>query len=405
MGVCSQCEDVPDLLTYACLNVTVDWTSDLDGIFDLKKPYVNSTACGYYLNATSDSPILMSGYLFDPVQSTKGEALLTRSLPLTDLATREPLFGNGSINFKYMRNTIADVLIVAAEGESPQSVYTNRPPIARECVLSWCVKTIKSSYDWGKYEEEVIATYMNTSSGSFPWASTPVTDETGAGFDISYTQDININNGTTPDGHEISGFGTSNVTVMKIQTGFADIFPSYTTVANNSAPQIFRHKTFLSGPPYTKFLSYNPWIRSDVSRHMERLATAMTNVIRSAPSNEMLPGNSFSSETWVSVRWEWLTLPVGLLLLSFVFLSATIFKSSLEKEQLGVLKNSAILTLLYGISDDMRNKLTRSSSRGTPRAKAKELKVKLNPNMGWRISGNLFSPIMPRRPQPPPGWI
>jgi hypothetical protein len=138
---------------------------------------------------------------------------------------------------------------------------------------------------------------------------------------------------------------------------------------------------------------------------MDRLATAMTNVIRSAPSKEMISGQSFSREAYVSVRWEWLTLPIGLLLMSFIFLAATIFKSALEKDQLGVLKNSAILTLLYGVPDNMRTQLTRSSSRGTPRAKAKELKVKLNPNMGWRVSGNLFSPLTPRPPQPPPGWI
>jgi hypothetical protein len=133
----------------------------------------------------------------------------------------------------------------------------------------------------------------------------------------------------------------------------------------------------------------------------------MTNVVRSAVSKDMLAGKAFSKENYVSVRWVWLTLPLGLLGMSFVFLTATIFKSNLEKDQVGVMKNSAILTLLYGVSDDIRSKLTRSSSTGTPRAKAKELKVKLNPNMGWRVSGNLFSPLVsrPLPKQPPPGWI
>jgi hypothetical protein len=402
LGICSQCQDISSYLTYACINSTVDWTPDIPGIFDPQPPYRNATTCGYFLNATSDAPILMSGYLFDQNKSVKSEALLMRALPLTTLADKLPLYGNGSIHFKHIRNTIADVLIVSAEGGVAESVYQNRPPVAQECVLSWCVKTIKSSYDWGKYEEEVVETYLNTTSGPFPWEGFPYKDETGNGTDIFYMQDIHIDNGTTPDGREISGYGTSNRTANTIIQGFIDIFPSFTTTTDESAVPIMRYKTWKTGPSWTRQLDYNPWLAPNVSIHMDRLATAMTNVVRSAKSNEMLAGQAFSRETYVSVRWEWLTLPIGLLLLSFVFLAATIFKSSIEHEQLGVLKNSAILTLLYGVPDQMRNKLTRSSSRGTPRAKAKELKVKLNPNMGWRISGNLFSPTTP---QPPPGWI
>ena len=362
--------------------------------------------CGYFLNATSEAPILMSGYLFDSNGSVKGEALAMRAFPLTAITTKEPLYGDGSILFKNLRNTIADVLIVSASEGLPDTVYRNIRPAAQECVLAWCVQTIKSSYDYGKYEEEIVETYLNESAGDFPWQAVSYIDSNGeASVDMFYLQDINIDNGTTPNGSSISGFGTSNTTAVSIIQGLIDIFPSYTTVMNESAVPVMRYKTWQSGPSWNRQLEYNPWLAPNVSKHMDRLATAMTNVIRSAPSNEMITGQSFSRETYISVRWEWLTLPIGLLMMSFIFLAATIFKSALEKEQLGVLKNSAILTLLYGVSDDMRTKLTRSSSTGTPRAKAKELKVKLNPNMGWRISGNLFSPIAPRPPQPPPGWI
>ncbi|KAI0608297.1 DUF3176 domain-containing protein [Pyrenophora tritici-repentis] len=369
------------------------------------KPYPNATMCGYFLNATSDTPTLMSGYLFNPNDSSKGEALLTRILPLTELTTKMPLFGNGSIKFNHLRNTLADVLIVSAEGGTTESVYQNRPPLAQECVLSWCIQTIKSSYDMGQYSEEIVAKYLNTSSGPFPWVSVQGHDEFGDYTDVVYMQDINIDNVTTPDGRKISGYGVSNRTAASVMQGFNDIFPSYTTVMDESDVPILRYKTTKDGPAWNRVLQYNPWLQSNVSKHMDRFATAMTNVIRSAPSKQMISGESFSREAYVSVRWEWLTLPIGLLFMSFIFLAATIFKSAMEKEQLGVLKNSAILTLLYGVPDNMRTQLTRSSSTGTPRAKAKELKVKLNPNMGWRVSGNLFSPLTPRPTQPPPGWI
>jgi hypothetical protein len=330
-----------------------------------------------------------------------------RTFPLTTMTTKQPLFGDGSILFKNLRNTISDVLIVAAVDGSVESVYSKVPPLAQECVLSWCVKTIRSTYDWGKYEEEVIETHLNTSAGPFPWEAFPFVDELGGGTDIFYMQDINVE-GTTADGRNFSGYGTDNKTMSAVIQGFNDIFPAFATAVNGSSETTMRYKTWLEGPAYNRQLEYNPWLYPNVSRHMDRLAIAMTNVIRSAASKEMLPGKAFSRETYVRVRWVWLTLPLGLLGMSFIFLTATIFKSAIERDQVGVLKNSAILTLLYGVSDEIRGKLTRSSSTGTPRAKAKELKVKLNANMGWRVSGNLFSPLTPRPPplrQPPPGWI
>jgi hypothetical protein len=408
LGVCSQCADVSDYLTYACVTGKVDWTSNLDGGFAADVKFPNATMCGYFLNVTSESPIMMSGHLVNTNKSSINEALVMRTLPLTTLTTREPLFGNGSIHFKHLRNTIVDVLIVSAVNSSADTVFRKVAPVAQECVLSWCVKTIKSTYDWGRYEEEVIETHLNSTAGPFPWVSFPFVDELGPGTDIFYMQDVNIDS-TTSDGRSISGYGMTNTTAYSVIQGFIDIFPSFATTTDESSDQTLRYKVGSEGPAFNRQLEYNPWVHPNVSRHMERLATAMTNVVRSAASKEMLNGEAFSRENYVRVRWVWLTLPLGLLGMSFIFLTATIFKSAMEKEQVGVLKNSAILTLLYGVSDEIRGKLTRSSSTGTPRAKAKELKVKLNSNMGWRVSGNLFSPLTPRplrqQQQPPPGWI
>ncbi|KAF2130498.1 hypothetical protein P153DRAFT_418111 [Dothidotthia symphoricarpi CBS 119687] len=423
LGVCSQCADISSHLTFACLTTKVDWTSNTTGGFgDVESEYPNSTMCGYFLNVTSATPILMSGYLFDTNTSTTGEALLSRTLPLTTLTTREPLYGNGSINFKQDRNTIFDVLIVTAANGSAETVYRNEPPIAQECVLSWCVKTIRSSYDWGKYEEEVVKTVINTTAGPFPWVGIPYSDESGNGTDIFYLQDINIDVVAPPSkdqdtsidlatlssGPNILKFGTSNNTASAIIQGFTDIFPSFSTVLDDPTTPVLRYKVWDDGPAWNRYLGYNPWLGPNVPRHLERLATAMTNVIRSADNKEMISGEAFSRVTYVSVRWQWLTLPIGLLLLTFVFLAATIFKSAHEKAHVGVMKNSAILTLLYGLPDDMRRRLTRSSSTGAPKTKeVKGLKVKRNRNMGWTFSESFFPPLTPRlsRHQHPPGWI
>jgi hypothetical protein len=130
---------------------------------------VTGTACGYFLNATSEAPVLMSGYRIDnSTDSSRGETLLMRTLPLVTNPLRESLYG-GSINFKHIQHPLLDALIVSAVDGSVDSVYTKKLPVARECMLSWYVKTLRSSYSWGGYEEEVVDTFLNTTSAEWPW--------------------------------------------------------------------------------------------------------------------------------------------------------------------------------------------------------------------------------------------
>jgi hypothetical protein len=389
LGVCSQCADVSNYLTYDCITSRIDWTANLTGGFDATGSYPNATMCGYFLNSTDANPILMSGFLIESNNTRRGEALVMRTLPLTTLLTREPLFGNGLIHFKHLRNTLTDVLIVSAVNGSADTVFKMIPPVAQECVLSWCVKTIKSSYDHGAYSEEIIQTYDNTTAGDFPWLGVPFVDEYGAGTDICYLQDINIA-GTTSDQRNFSGYGTDNVTTLSVVQGFIDIFPAFTTTNDTFVRPVMRSKTYAEGLAYNRLLDFNPWLApNNVSRHMERLATAMTNVIRSAPSNTMFTGRAFSLETYVAVHWEWLSFPFILLLLSLVFLLSTMRKTSKESG-IGIWKTSAMPTLIYGLPQDVREGLPSSEANDRAYRKgARKVRIRLLPDQGWRVSGQL----------------
>ncbi|KAI4924170.1 uncharacterized protein J4E92_007251 [Alternaria infectoria] len=371
-------------------------------------PYPNGTLCGYFLNATSDAPIFISGYVADAeTQSGLGEALLVRTVPLTDFDTKMPLYGAGSIKFKSRRHVLFDALIASAAA-GPSSVYEKKAPIVHECVLSWCVQTIKSSYEYGQYNENITSTFLDDGPGpaSWPWESF----DTEGGVFFVYAQNITIEPpaaSRSPLTIFNETYQLDNYTAMNALTYFDDFFPSYYTAENTTATPRIRYRNFEGGPTSQEMV-FNAWeAPNNVTHHVERLATAMTNVIRSSPSKKMINGEAYSRENYVSVRWEWLTLPLGLLCISFIFLAATVAKSAVERDRVGVWKTSAYATLLYGLPDEMQQKITRSGSTGTPRAKAKELKVKLQPNHGWRVSGNLFSPFVskPRSNQPPPGWI
>ena len=152
---------------------TVDLTADTTGTFNLQQPYPNATACNYFLNANSETPILMSGYLWDPSNSTAGEALTMRALPLTEITRKITLYCDGLLHFKGIRHKIQDVFIVSASDGTAETVYRNETPVAQECHLSWFVETMQSSYAWGGYVEEVISTALNT-TGTISLASVPL---------------------------------------------------------------------------------------------------------------------------------------------------------------------------------------------------------------------------------------
>jgi hypothetical protein len=220
----------------------------------------------------------------------------------------------------------------------------------------------------------------------------------------------NVTIDAPPTGKNFSqyGWGLNNDTMFSTVNIFDRMFPSFTSAESSSSDEIFRWRTGSATQVRTKILDMNPWLLpNNITRHLERLAEAVTNVIRSASDTDEVSGKAWDNEVYVDVRWAWLSLPLGLLLFSFVFLLATVIKSAMEKDQISIRKNSAIATLLYGFPDHYQKRLAKSNSKGTPRAKAKELKVRLSATRGWRASELGFSPMTPKAPKnvPPPGWI
>jgi len=400
LGMCSECVEAPELISYACLDTVVDWTSELNITVS---SYPNATVCGYFLNATSAEPVLMSGYVLGKDGKPDGEALLMRTVPLITNPERYALWG-GSVHFKDIRNPVLDALISSSSNMS--QVFANVAPTIHECVVSWCVKTIESSYSAGTYHENITATYVNHTGTKTAWSTTPYDDGT---TEFTYSENITISAPSTGSTFPALGWGLTDTVMINTVAVFDRLFPGFTTIAQNATMPLLRWRTGHPTQVRTKLLDYNPWlVPENMSHHLGRMSIALTDVIRSSTaSNEMLKGQAFDEEVYVEVRWAWLSLPVALLLISFVFLLATVVKSASEKDQVSIRKNSAIATLLYGLPDHYQKRLAKSDSKGTPRAKAKELRVKLSPTRGWRVSGNVFSPMTPTIPRnlPPPGWI
>jgi hypothetical protein len=149
-------------------------------------------------------------------------------------------------------------------------------------------------------------------------------------------------------------------------------------------------------------------VPNNLTRHVEKLATAMTNRVRSSDSNEMLQGEAFYNEQYVSVQWEWLIFPFLLLTLSLIFLVSTIIKTSKDTSA-GIWKTSAMPTLIYSLPKDAQSKLNPISTWNDSDKSSRKVRIKLLPNRGWRVSGVSHLSTSPQLPHPAVqasrGWI
>jgi hypothetical protein len=365
------------------------------------------TACGYFLNATSTTPVLMSGYRMANSSngSTYGETLLMRTLPLVTNPKREPLYG-GSINFKNTTHRLLDAIIVSSADGSVESVYRKEAPIAHECMLSWCVKTLRSSYSWGVYEESVEETFSNTTEAPYPWSTISHPEQKIT--ETNYHGNISI---YAPDmSRDEPAYGLSNDTILQFVLLFDEVFPSTITVADMTAQPFLKIKTSYTDRVVFREVRFNPWLApNNVSHHMDRIATAVTNVVRSeSNSNELIAGEALAPETYVRVKWAWLAFPLAMLGLCLVFLIATMVKTSGDADgDIGAWKTSAMPALMYSLPRDTRQALTTTSTRSDSGG-TKKVKIRLMPNLGWRVSGQTYtSPTSFRRggSHAPPGWL
>jgi len=108
-------------------------------------PYPNVTSCGYFLNASSTSPVVMTGYARNS-QDLTGETLVMRTLGLYGArSSSDPLLYDGSINFEDIPDRLLDFLVVGTLNGAA-GVLRNGTPRAQKCMMRWCVKTVHSYF-------------------------------------------------------------------------------------------------------------------------------------------------------------------------------------------------------------------------------------------------------------------
>lgn len=339
LAMCSSCTDISSLLTLACLEEPGDWRKNVS-VNDADVPKVFS--CGYFLNATSDNPVLMSGYAMN-TSSTPAEPLeflLMRNLNLQDVNVDKTYWG-GSMNYVQDGFPLVDFLQVASEDSN--AILRGKPPVARECVLRWCTERIVASYDEGTYKEEVMFESFQAD---------PAFDalEFGADMFFEYKKNISIK----PPNSNLTFYVPDDTTLSTIFL-FQDFFPSYLTAANTSAIPMLRTRNVVESPPRHWLYPTNPFASKDGAvDYIANMTKAVTNVIRAYPGTSELFRGSGSVETYIKVRWGFFALPLTLVCMTLALLVAVILDHRKHKE-CGIMKSSVLASMLNGMSDNVRN--------------------------------------------------
>lgn len=384
LSVCSKCEDLSEILQWECATAPADWLSSV-ALSDVTYP--NLTACGYWFKHEGTS-VLMSGSVMHE-NGTRGEALSTRIFGLTDPnpSSRQPIFG-GTIRLAETHNPIVDILIAGTPNDVT-GVYANLTPTLTECALHWCVNTIQSSNFSGSYSENITeSVQLESHNSSWPWDA--FTDETGLPHN-RYLANFRLGLQSRGPGTPKVIFRVENVTMVTTIMSIEEIVPAYVTAPNELAGAVSSLRWLNSGAYYLDLpqlipmpASENPWLPpNNVSKHMERLAAAMSVVVRNtqAAGEDLQQAEAlvWKQYTIVKIKWAWISLPLLVLILSLVFLARTVVISSREREEVGIWKTSVIAVLFNGLGDEVQQTVPPNCTMGEARERARELKVKLVP--------------------------
>lgn len=156
-----------------------------------------------------------------------------------------------------------------------------------------------------------------------------------------------------PDGHLFPAndtFIVSQEAQIKLGRFFCNLFNITKSNGNEVYPVFPDADIGLHGIGDVMFKDRN------ISRTFQNIAASMTEQVRMSNSSFMVAGVAWDNETYVLVRWAWITLPLVVLCMSVVVLIATIRTNGGRKERLW--KSSSLALLFHRVhglqEDDVR---------------------------------------------------
>ncbi|KAF2478009.1 uncharacterized protein BDR25DRAFT_207498 [Lindgomyces ingoldianus] len=329
LGVCQKCQDISSFLKYSCKNHTTL-------LFPHRGTSVDD-GCGYVLNDT----ILVGTHGYRQKYSiTLSTFAVNRTIRMASPADHDHTTSWNSTIFHDAAHPILDVYIAYSRGGEAK-LRPNATAVLLECLFYWCAQTFEASYGSGVLQEVLL----NTSA-----IQSGILDHNHGNQSRSEPFTLNV--------------GGKSFGIIENTTDFLgeSIYTSLPTRLDGSSPGLWQ---FMQTPPY------------DLNPHFSNLAVAVTNRMRSqAKDTETVSGLALGTENFVYIRWVWISLPGSLLIGSFIFVCAAIFKSRRAKAV--AWKSSALATLLHGLSKEAQGQFNPHLRQSEVEALSQKLRVKLS---------------------------
>jgi hypothetical protein len=369
LAVDYQCQEIFPPVEFTCQNASAEWmiaTQYYDITTNAKpKPFV--TSCGYYLDVPTYGKQLMSGYEITG-DGTMGEVLAQRFFPVMDLSTNTQ-YWNGSYSLQNVSRVSLTDFIIATTPGGFNGARHNNTPVMTECEVHWVVQKIAASVTNGRLVEDLLETLQFSSDLNSPWD--PVD---GSEFVANFAMSLVDPHSTTGD---LSTFGLDNTTAFKAFIVWSGIAPSTLNLSPKvDKDPVLRFSWYLSVPRVLIAGQESPWeAPKNVTQHIDNVIKVQNQQIRrNSNSRRGVAGQNVAvGQAWrnlqiVKVHWAWIAMPLSLLVISGIFLAATVVRSS--KDKVGIYKTSALASLFSGVGNQNNVEMS-EGRRGLIHARAK----------------------------------
>lgn len=316
LGICSRCADVTVKAHRSCELEYSVWPFDIAE--SQRKLMTNCTYTnldGYQL--TLELQNLLTGGEYNAVEHSADSL----SFNVTYWGT---FIGNSTVmNFETIVSLLAVDLPMTLVTYHPDNVTAMMPmPTLTECSLYYCEKQYSPISYFPGLQENFQLNVLNVRS------LIPMMDEFQLSDDRNYdVVELRSRNGSKHLS-ENSSYHIDWLTATDL--GFA---------LNQTLNFNYYNSNFPLGyMGLTKFIN-----RSDIGLSLESLSNSLTDTMRQSVKGYMIPGQAYSFETFIKVRWLWIILPLCAVLGTVLLLIGTILA---KKRQHMILLKSSIIPLL-----------------------------------------------------------
>lgn len=220
-------------------------------------------------------------------------------------------------------------------------------PVVTECAIYWVVNLVNATVSSGQLTEDVSKNQHLESTSDNPW----VLENPGI-YRAKYTMDLS----DPPASDNLTTFELDNTTACKVYSIWSELAAiTFNLPADDNTVKsgpVLKVLRWQDPPILLKVLTPNlPWdTPNNVTAHMAEIVTVINQVVRrntlsARHRHDVSVGIAWIYLQFVEVHWPWITVPLALLLISGLFLAATIFRGSTTW------KTWPLATLVGGLGD------------------------------------------------------